>query len=440
MARCGPMRILGVGDYNDFGSLYLRLAAEGHQVRVHIAEEGSHDVLGGMVELAPSWEAELPWIREAGRDGLILFEEVGRGALQDRLRREGFHVVGGSAIGDRLEQVRAFGQATLRDAGMTTLPTHPFASFDDAIAFIRAQPGRYVLKFNGSFLPSDANYVGMRTDGADVIAALTRHRRTWEEDYDEPPELVLMGFVKGVETGVGAFFNGTEFVGPVNLDWEHKRFFAGNLGELTSEMGTVVTYRGGDKLFAATLGRIAPVLRAAGHVGYVNLNTIINADGVWPLELTCRFGYPGFAILSALFREPCAELLQRVATGDTVPLLTHDGYAVGVVLTVPPFPHHHGYEELGKGTPICLPDDLTDEERRHLHFGEVGMDGDQLVTTGQVGFVMVVTGRGATVEEAQRACYALAARIAVPNVRYRNDIGDALRTTGLAELARLGWV
>ena len=48
------MRILGIGDYNDFGSLYLRLAAEGHEVRVHIAEEGSRDVLAGMVEQTDS--------------------------------------------------------------------------------------------------------------------------------------------------------------------------------------------------------------------------------------------------------------------------------------------------------------------------------------------------------------------------------------------------
>ncbi len=90
--------------------------------------------------------------------------------------------------------------------------------------------------------------------------------------------------------------------------------------------------------------------------------------------------------------------------------------------------------------PICLPDDLTADERRHLHFGEVALDAGQLVTAGQVGYVMVVTGRGASIEDAQRAAYALAGKVALPNVRYRNDIGTALRTTGLAELTRLGWL
>jgi len=434
------VRVLGVGDYNDFGSLYLRLAAEGNDVRVHIAEEGSRDVLAGLVELAPDWTEALPWIREAGPDGLILFEDVGRGELQDQLRRDGYRVVGGSALGDQLEQNRLLGQMTLRDIGLHTLPMHSFEDFDEGIAFIKARPDRYVLKFNGSYLPSDANYVGVREDGADVISAMRRHQRTWTEDYDEPPAFSLMDHVRGIETGLGAFFNGREFVGPINLDWEHKRLFAGDLGELTGEMGTVVTYRGGDKLFAATLAPLADLLREAHHVGYVNLNTIINDEGIWPLEFTCRFGYPGFAILSALFAEPCGTILQRVAAGASTPIETHDGFAVGVVLTVPPFPYHHGYDELSKGMPITFPDDLTDEDRRHLHYGEVALDSGQLVTAGQVGSVMVVTGRGDSIADAQRAAYALAGRIALPNVRYRNDIGDAVRDRGLAELARLGWL
>jgi len=432
------MRILGIGDYADLGSIYIRLAREGHDVRVYIAEEDSRDVLAGLIHRIDDWRAALPWIREAGDQGLIVFEEVGRGGIQDQLRADGYRVLGGSALGDRLEQDRAFGQQVLAEMGLPTLPTHAFERFDDALAFIAKQPARYVLKFNGSQFPSEMNYVGSRDDGADVAAAIRRHRRTWEEDWDEPPSFILMDHVRGIETGLGAFFDGQQFVGPVNLDWEHKRFFAGDLGELTGEMGTLLTYRGGDPLFEATLAKIAPRLRAAKHVGYVNLNTIINAEGIWPLEFTCRFGYPGFAILSALFAEPVGPMLGRVARGAGGSIATHDGFAVGVVLTVPPFPYAYGYEDLAKGTSILMPE-LSSAELDHVHYGEVALVDGELVTAGQIGFVMVVTGRGPTIEDAQREAYALARRIVIPNVRYRNDIGEAVRTGGLSELARLGW-
>ncbi len=432
------MRILGIGDYADLGSIYIRLAREGHDVRVFIAEEESRDVLAGLIHRIDDWQAALPWIREAGPDGLILFEEVGRGALQDELRRDGYHVVGGSALGDRIEQERAYGQHVLGDLGLRTLRSHAFETFDEALAFVGANPTRYVLKFNGSMFSSEMNYVGARDDGADVAAVLRRHRRTWDEDWDDPPSFILMEHVRGIETGLGAFFDGEQFVGPVNLDWEHKRFFAGDLGELTGEMGTVLTYRGADALFDATLAHLVPRLRAAKHVGYINLNTIINADGIWPLEFTCRFGYPGFAILSALFAEPVGPMLGRIARAGGGAIATHDGFAVGIVLTVPPFPYHHGYEDLSKGMPIVMPE-LRDDELDHVHLGEVARIDGELVTAGQVGFVMVVTGRGPTIEDAQHEAYALAQRISIPNVRYRNDIGDGLRAGALAELARLGW-
>ncbi len=119
----------------------------------------------------------------------------------------------GGELGDRLEQDRAFGQATLRDAGMHTLAMHAFHDFDAADAFIAKYPRRYVLKWNGSDFPSDANYVGRRQDGGDVVAALERHRR-----LNEDPDFTLMDHITGLETGLGAFCNGREFVGPINLD------------------------------------------------------------------------------------------------------------------------------------------------------------------------------------------------------------------------------
>ncbi len=433
------MRILGVGDTLDLGDMYLRLAAQGHEVRVHVAEEDARDVLGGMITLGGAWDDDLAWV---GRDGLLVFETATRGATQDALRADGYRVVGGSALGDSLEQDRELGQAALREVGLTTLPTHRFASFDEAMAFVARAPARYVLKFNGYGWATMRNYVAMRDDGADLLGMLAHQRARWT--FDHAPDFVLMQHARGVEVGVGAYFDGTGFLSPPNLDWEHKRYFNGDLGELTGEMGTVVTYRGAERLFDATLARLAPRLAAGGHRGYLNLNTIINDDGVWPLELTCRFGYPGYSILEALQVEPWDRLLARMADGHAATAATgfetHDGYAVGVVLTVPPFPYSEGYPRLSKGMPIHIPAELTAEDREHLHFAEVARDGDRLVTAGSVGYIMVVTGRGPTVVEAQRAAYRRAEAISIPNVRYRTDIGDKLVARDHAELVRLGWL
>lgn len=434
------VRVLGVGHHHALGDLYLRLAAAGHEVRVFVADPDAHDILAGLVTRTNAWEDELAWIRAAPDRGVLLFEDIGFGAQQDALRQQGYDVVGGSAFGDQLELDRAFGQRVAASLGMPTAETFSFESFDDALSFLARSPARYVLKYDGEGFAKTRNYVGMLDDAEDMRAVLRLQRAKWP--LSEPPRFVLMRHLQGVEVGVGGFFDGQRFLEPVNLDWEHKRFFPGNLGELTGEMGTLVTYRGAERLFAATLGRLAPLLSKSGYVGYINLNLIVNDEGAFPLEFTCRLGVPGFAILSALHRDDWGVLLTRLLQRDAsaAPRFeTYDGFAVGVVLTVPPFPYADGYQRLSKDMPICL-HRLSESELAQLHLGEVRLEGDQLVTAGQIGYVMVVTGRGATVRQAQQHCYGVVDKVVIPNVRYRADIGDAFERAECAEMVRLGWL
>ncbi|MBA3686249.1 MAG: phosphoribosylamine--glycine ligase [Planctomycetes bacterium] len=429
------MRFLGIGEWNDLGSLYLSLAARGHQVRVHVGDPDAHGILAGLVERVDDWRAQLAWIREAGDDGVILVETASFGVEQDRLRARGYRVIGGSAYGDRLEKDRAFGQAALRAIGLPTAPVQPFTSYGDAIDFIRGRPRRYVYKYNGSRFPSTHNYVGQLDDGRDLVALLDGYRRRWS---GTPPDFVLMDHLTGVEVGVGAYFDGARFLEPVCLDWEHKRFFAGEMGELTGEMGTLVTYRGWQPLFARTLAPLAAALRAGGYVGYINCNTIVNDQGIWPLEFTCRFGYPGYAILSALHAEPWDAIFAKLLAGRGEPIATHPGFAVGVVLTVPPFPHPYGHAELSDGMPVLFRRELAADERERLHYAEVALRDGQLVAAGLLGYLMVATGRGEDVPSAQRAAYALAAEVVAPNLRYRTDIGDRFVAGEGATMRRLG--
>jgi phosphoribosylamine--glycine ligase len=435
------MRFLGIGHSSDLGDMYLRLRADGHEVRVYSRDLAEHGVLVGFLDYVESWERELSWIREAGGGGVILFETAEHGALQDQLRREGFQVIGGSALGDRLENDRAFGQRALASVGLSTVPTYAFDDFERAIAFVEERPRRYVFKLDGSETSSWRNYVGRSADGSDVVALLRGQRQRLAGVDIHSASFVLMEHVSGVETGIGAYFNGQAFLEPACLDWEHKRLFPGDLGELTGEMGTLLTYRNADRLFNATLSKLAPLLRESGYVGYINLNTIVNEHGIWPLELTCRFGYPGFAILGALQKDSWATLFARMLQRDELRFETDPGYAVGVVLTVPPFPYRYGYAEISRGLPIAFDSQLNDDERARLHFAEVALNaGGNLVTSGVQGYLMIATGTGLSVQSAQKSAYALAERVFVPNVRYRMDVGSQFLSHSQELLTRLDYL
>jgi phosphoribosylamine--glycine ligase len=431
------MRFLGIGDSCDLGALYHRLVQAGHEVRVSIADPLAHGTLAGMVEQTPDWRGELAWIRAAGRDGVILFENVAdaRGALQDELRADGFQVIGGSAYGDRLENDRAYAQTILSEIG---LPTAGMREFDDAAsadAFLAANPARYVLKFNGPGYAASDNYVGQLADGRDVRALLKAKLR---QRGAAPTSFVLMDHLDGVEMGVGAYFDGTEFLSPACLDWEHKRFFTGDLGELTGEMGTVVTYDRSRRFFELTLARMAPYLRRHGYCGYINLNTIVNERGIWPLEFSCRFTYPGFALLDALQETSWADLFRMMLNGGAQRFAVRDGFCVGIVLTTPPFPYTVKQVPEPVGLPVLFDGPLTPEDHANLHYGEVGLDGGELVTSGLYGWTMVVTGVAPTIDAAHAKACRLTERVLVPNLRYRRDIGDRLLRGEYARLEALG--
>jgi phosphoribosylamine--glycine ligase len=426
------MRFLGIGDFCDLSSLYVGLLAEGHEVKVHISKPICRTTLAGLVTQTDDWKNELDWIREAGADGIILFENVAehRGELQDRLRRDGFHVIGGSTFGDRLENDRGFAQDLLQRLGLPICAVHEFSERTRALEFLQERPGRYVLKFNGPM----ESFVGQLKDGRDMRAFLAgMPADQWGIDT-----FILMDYVDGIEMGVGAYFDGEKFLKPSCLDWEHKRFFPGDLGELTGEMGTVVTYDRTALFHERTLGRMETVLRDSGYCGYINLNTIVNERGIWPLEFTCRFGYPGFAILDPLQDIGWGELFRSMIDRSGDAFATKPGFSVGIVMTTPPFPYSRPGVDEPVGLPVIFDQGLTDDDLRNIHYGEVGLQGGQLVTSGAHGWTLVVTGTGPTVEAAQERANRLAGRITVPNVRYRRDIGDRLIAGDFERVARLG--
>lgn len=429
------MRVLGIGEDHCLGDLYRRLTDEGHEVRVYVSCPESHGVMAGLVMRCKSWGAELDWVRAAGADGLVIFETACHGELQDQLRRDGFQVIGGSAWGDRIETDRAYGQQVMREAGLQIAATHAFESFPQAILFVHARPARYVYKISDSHTPSSRSYVGQLDDGSDVIGVLRMEAvRTAGQST---PRFVLMEHLSGIEVGVGAYFDGQRFLHPVCVDFEHKCFFPGDLGELTCEMGTVVSYRNGELLFEKTLARFEAPLRASGYCGYINLNTIVNSRGVWPLEFTSRFGYPGYSVCAALHRESWALVFRRMLGQIDRPIDTAPGFSVGVVLTVPPFPY---LVPAFPDSPVFFREPLSAHELAHLHLCEIASSDDgQWSVSGCQGYAMVVTGVGAQIATARRRAYTLVRKIVIPRLRYRNDIGAAPLADKLRDLKALGY-
>ena len=201
---------------------------EGHEVKYFIQQKDQRDVCDGFVEKADDWEKFKDWA------DVIVFDDIGFGIVADKLRKEGKLVVGGSVYTDKLENDREYGQEEMKAAGITILPVSNFDDFDEAIKFLKANPGRYVLKPSGKAQnEKELLFVGQEEDGLDVVQILEHYKKNWSKKIKA---FQLQKFAAGVEIAVGAFFNGKDFVFPINVNFEHKRMFPGDIGPSTGEM------------------------------------------------------------------------------------------------------------------------------------------------------------------------------------------------------------
>lgn len=409
------------------GDLAWQIKKEGHEVKVFIKSETDKDVYDGFLDKIDDWEKYVDWSE------VIVFDDVGFGKEAEELRKTGKLVVGGSVYTDKLEEDRKFGQDEMKSSGMLTLPHWDFSDFDSAVDFIKRNPGRYVFKPSGNIASDQKGilFLGQEEDGKDLIEILEQNKKTWAKKIKK---IQLQKMAVGVEVAVGAFFNGEDFVYPVNINFEHKKLFPGDIGPYTGEMGTLVYWSPPNEIFKSTLLKIKAELVKSKYVGYIDINCIANARGIYPLEVTSRFGYPLISIQIEGATSPWGEFLYKLAKKEPLGLKTKKGFQIGVVVAVPPFPFDDKNEAfIYKDLSILFKKNNLDG----IHLGDVKMVNGTWSIAGESGYVLVVTGAGLTVDDARKQVYSRLNNIILQNMFYRTDIGlkwykdsDRLQTWG----------
>ena len=407
------------------GDLAWKIQNEGHKVKCCIKDVA--DEYDGFIEKVSDWKDHVKWA------DVVIFDDVGFGKEADALRKEGKAVIGGSEYTDRLEDDREFGQAEMKRLGMLTLPSWDFDDYDKALQFIKENPGRYVYKPSG-FVPGEWRgllFAGKEEDGRDLYEILEQNKKIISKKIKQ---FQLQKFVSGVEVGASAFFNGNKFITPILIAFEHKRLFPGELGPMTGEMGTSMFWCESNKLFGETTGKMEEDLHKSGYVGYIDINCIVNGRGIYPLEFTCRFGYPTINIQQEGVLSEWGEFFYALAHKEDYDLKTKKGFQVGVVCVVPPFPSEDKSEfEIYKDLSMLFKKQNTEG----VHLGDVKITDGVWRVAGESAYVLIVTGSGSTMEEARKQAYLRIENIMLVNMFYRTDIGatwsedsDKLQTWG----------
>lgn len=427
------MRVLFVTKELVGADIARLLKKERCQVKLFIDKFEQRHNFEGFVTRTNHWQKELSWV---GTRGLIIFDDTGYGKIQEELRAQGYRVFGGCEWSDILEINRSHAQKIFSHYGMRSEPVHDFYSALEAVQYIKKHPGRWVLKQNDD-APRDVGYISRYEDSRDLIAQLQSSKT-----HQGHQHVSLQRYVHGVELAVSRAFNGTDWVGPIKVNIEHKRFMNGDVGPMTGEMGTIAWFTDNEKnkLFRETLAKLKSYLVDIRFRGEIDINCIVNQSGAIPLEATPRFGSPICHLHSEFQENKWKDLLYAVASGKQIKVKYKKGFGVVVCLTVPPHPHGSIMRGVQYNNLDLNLDVLSYKEMEHVYFEEVSLVKRRYVLRYSEGLVGYVTGHGRSIPEARAKAYHVADKLIIPKVMYRTDIGLKFVNQDMQRLIDWGYI
>ena len=398
----------------------------GHQVRYFLRPENNQAIGEGFKGL----ERVKNWVPSASSwaDLVVMSGNDEYLPKLDSIRARGVAVFAPSAKSAALEIKREQGMKAFEAAGIEVPPYKTFKSLDEAEAYVRKKPDRYVFKTLGSEEDKSLSYCGQSP--ADMVARLQRWKRL---GLNPKGPVMLQTFIPGIEIGVSRWMGKDGFVGPYNENFEHKKLLSGNCGPNCGEAGTIQKYCKDSKLGDLVLEPLEEALLKLGHLGDVDVNCIVDEKGKpWPLEFTMRWGWPAMNIMLATHRGDPAEWMLDAAEGEDT-LEVDYSIACGIVLAQPDYPYSNAAKADTLDIPITGP---STGNRKYVHPQSVKMaklpvmKGETIAekkiwaTCGD--YVAVVTGCGKTVSQARTRAYKVVGEIQIPDMMYRDDIGEKL--------------
>lgn len=392
--------------------LALRLRQEGNEVAVWIREGRAKSNYDGLLVKAAKWSDYLE------PSTIVVFDSSGGGRTADRLRARGHFVFAGSSFADTLELDRDVALGIMSQSGIKTPESRTFHSWKAGKEWAEGPMAghRLVFKASGNTGNDLGTYVSY--DTGDLVEMLDYFASLVEGKGR--PEYVLQEFTKGTEISTEGWFNGEEFMTPFNHTIERKKLMNDDLGPSGGCAGNIV-WLAKETNFVIEEGikRMAPVLREHEYIGPIDLNSVVNEEGVWGLEFTPRFGYDALPALLELFDGQVGPVIAKMARRELpaeVPLV--DKWGAGIRVSIPPYPSEHLHPD--EGIPVR---GLTRSDREHLYFYDVKLnDNNKLVSTAAFGAIVTVTGKGDSINEAMEEPLELAEKAKVPQKQYRTDL------------------
>jgi phosphoribosylamine---glycine ligase len=341
----------------------------------------------------------------------------------DEFRAQGLRIFGPTQAAAQLESSKAFSKAFMKRHSIPTAAYESFTNPAQAHAYVDRMGAPIVVKADGLAAGKGVVVAMTLAEAHEAIDFMLVDNTLGVVHNQGGARVVIEAFLQGEEASFMVLCDG-KTVTALATSQDHKRLLDADQGPNTGGMGAyspapVVTAEVHRRAMEEIILPTVKGMEADGiaYTGFLYAGLMIEPNGsVKTLEFNCRMGDPETQPIMMRLQSDLAEVLLAAAEQrlGEVTLQWDERCALGVVLAA------HGYPLTPrKGDAItALPADAADAVV--FHAGTTIKDG-QLLTAG--GRVLCATALGASVAEAQKRAYALAAGVQFDGMQYRRDIG-----------------
>lgn len=372
-------------------------------------ELGFNQVGEGMVEKEEL--DELFKKRFKYRDYAWIWDGNHHSDMADKLRSEGFAVLGGHQLADKMEHDRNFGLSLIEKAGLTTPEYKEFKDVAEGISFLEENEEiAYVFKPDE---PDNRAWVTTCPD-SDHDTQANLEIRKFLESQSGTGTFVLQERKKGVEINVEVWlYEGTPFFSHANF--ESKRKYNGDWGKMVGCSQDIEFVIPLDcRIMRDTLAKLIKMPEFKDYTGFVDLNLIVADNEYYFLEFCARFGYnahPNLFLTLAI--QPLSTIVSKMLTGDVDDFyaLFRAGFGASITMWI---------DDPVQGLPIMF-DEAEETQSRFFHF-DTYKDGDDYYLAGYANEVGIICAHDYDVHSAAEEVLAKFNRIHYSGHAGRTDL------------------
>lgn len=340
--------------------------------------------------------------------------------MVDALEAAGLKAFGPSKAASVLEGSKGFMKDMCAKAGVPTAGYGRFTEAATAKAFIDEHGAPIVVKTDGLAAGK----------GVIICQSVAEAHKAVDDMMGEKifgdagSEIVIEEFLSGEECSFFAIVDGERAL-PLAAAQDHKAAYDGDRGPNTGGMGAyspapIATPEICDEIMKVAINPLIKTMAEEGcpYKGVLFCGLMVENGVPKVLEYNIRFGDPECQVLMMRWKSDVLEALDAAAEGrlDDIKLDWHDDTAMVVVMAAEGYPG--SYE---KGTEIKNLEVADSIENVTVFHAGTKSDAGRILANG--GRVLGVTGRGATVSEAQKTTYSGVDQIDWPKGFCRRDIG-----------------